>query len=196
METRVLAGRRRYDGSQLSSHWIYRTCGIAGDACVAFRGPCDVAESEMADLADLLQGPGIRGDDMVHVVWECFGDRDLLAAVLRQRLLAALARDLVVAMARRGAGAVRRDGDDLWLDGVRGAAPRKLSISVATVTPVSTVIHFAINVTARGVPPPVKAAGLADLGIEPGRFGRALLKSVAAEMRSAVEATTLVRGKS
>ena len=39
-----------YDGSQLRAHWILRATGLVGDAVVAFRGPCKVADREMADL--------------------------------------------------------------------------------------------------------------------------------------------------
>ena len=42
--------RIAYDGSQLSAHWILAETGLAGDALVAFRGPCRVERAEIADL--------------------------------------------------------------------------------------------------------------------------------------------------
>ncbi len=184
MKTRWLARRIRYDGSQLAAHWILQTTGIAGDALVAFRGACQVAPEQIADLADVA-GPGIAGDDMLHFLWECFGERDLARAVLRQRLLAARAAQLLNERGRKAA--VRRDGDDLYV----GAG--KLSISVAALSPVSTLIHFALNVSRAGVP--VRAAALAELGIEPQAFARELLRRTAAEEESMREAAAKVRAR-
>jgi hypothetical protein len=173
-----------YDGSQLRAHWLLARFGVAGDAAVAFRGPCRVRDAEMADLAD-LDGPGIAADDMVHVVWEMFTAADLLLAVHRQRLLAAQAREVLAELAPRAS--VRRDGDDLFVgDG-------KLSISIATVSPVSALLHFAVNSSAGGAPVPI--ATLADLGVEPRRFGEELLARVAAEQDGIVVARAKVRPK-
>lgn len=162
-----------YDGSQLRAHWILARCGIAGDALVGFRGPCDVQRDEIADLAD-VDGPGIRGDDLVHFVWETFSAPDLWLAVHRQRLLSAQAAEVVRELAP--AAPVHRDGDDLF--GPRG----KLSISIATVTPVSAVLHFAVNATPGGAPVPT--ATLADFGIDPVAFARRLLARCAEEQAS------------
>src|SRR5688500_15509042 len=116
METRWLAKRIAYDGAQLRPHWILRATGIAGDALVAFRGPCRVAPGEIADLEDLLHGPGIAGADMLHFLWETFDDGDLGRAVLRQRLLAARARETLQRLSPRARRSARvtREGDDLW----------------------------------------------------------------------------------
>lgn len=173
-----------YDGSQLRAHWILERCGLVGDAIVGFRGSCNVKASEIADLAD-LDGPGIAGDDMVHFVWESFAAADLLLAVHRQRLLAAQAGEIVRELAP--GTVVRRDGDDLFLgDG-------KLSISIATATPVSCLIHFAVNVAPTGAP--VAVAGLADLDIDPGAFGNTLLERVVTEQESIAAARAMVRPK-
>jgi hypothetical protein len=173
-----------YDGSQLRAHWLLARFGLAGDAAVAFRGPCRVRVEEIADLAD-VDGPGIAGDDMVHVVWETFRTPELLLAAHRQRLLAAQAREVLAGLAP--AATVRRDGDDLWVgDG-------KLSISIATVTPVSSVIHFAVNATPGGAP--VRTATLQQLGVAPRAFGEALLARLAAEQESIELARAKVRAK-
>lgn len=173
-----------YDGSQLRAHWLLSRFGLCGDALVAFRGACRVTTSEMADLAD-LDGPGIAGDDMVHFVWESFGATDLLLAVHRQRLLSAQAREVLAQLAPRTP--VRRDGDDLWVgDG-------KLSISIATVTPVSAMIHFAVNVSPGGAP--VATSDLQALGVVPREFALALLGRVAAEQQSIGVARAKVRAK-
>jgi uncharacterized protein len=173
-----------YDGSQLRAHWLLARFGLVGDALVGFRGPCRVDEAEMADLAD-LDGPGIAGADMLHFVWESFADPDLLLAVHRQRLLSAQAAE-VLGVLRPGSG-LRRSGDDLWVgDG-------KLSISIATVTPVSSLIHFAVNATAGGAP--VRTMSLSELQVEPHAFAQQLLERVAEEQQSIDVARAKVRAK-
>jgi hypothetical protein len=122
---------------------------------------------------------------MVHFVWESFASADLLLAVHRQRLLSAQALEVLRELAP--VAVVHRTGDDLWVDA------RKLSISVATVTPVSAVIHFAVNAVASGTPVP--AVGLRDLGVDPPAFGKRLLDVVAAEQSSIAEARAKVRAK-
>jgi uncharacterized protein len=173
-----------YDGSQLRAHWLWSRFGLADDAAVAFRGACRVARDEIADLAD-VDGPGIAADDMVHVIWESFTEPDLLLAVHRQRLLSAQAAEVLAGLGARAA--VRRDGDDLFVgDG-------KLSISIATVTPVSSVLHFAVNATPGGAP--VATATLQELGVAPRAFGEALLARAAAEQASIRVARAKVRAK-
>lgn len=174
----------RYDGSQLRAHWILDRTGIGGDAIVGFRGACAVARDEIADLED-VDGPGIAGSDMVHFVWEAFLHPDLLLAVHRQRLLAAQAADVLRELAP--AARLRRDGDDLFV------AERKLSISIATVSPVSALIHFAVNATPGGAPVPT--ATLQELGVEPHAFAAALLARAADEQSGIVAARAKVRAK-
>jgi len=184
MRTHWLDDTVAYDGSQLRAHWAMARTGLVGDVLVGFRGPCRVADAEIADLAD-VDGPGIAGDDMVHLVWELFSTPDLLLAVHRQRLLAAQARELLAELAP--AAPVARDGDDLWVgDG-------KLSISIATVSPVSSLVHFAVNATRGGAP--VRTAALAELGVDPEAFGRELIARVAEEQQSIAEARAKVRPK-
>lgn len=173
-----------YDGSQLRAHWVLSRFGLCGDALVAFRGACRVAATEMADLAD-LDGPGIAGDDMLHFVWEEFTNPDLLLAVHRQRLVSAVAREVLAELAPTVV--VRRRGDDLFV----GAG--KLSISIATVTPVSALVHFAVNASAGGAPVPT--ADLAALGVDPQRFATTLLERIAAEQVSIADARAKVRAK-
>lgn len=172
-----------YDGSQLRAHWLLDRFALCGDACVGFRGACHVVAGEMADLAD-LGGPGIAADDMVHFLWEEFSHPDLLLATHRQRLLAAQAGELLAAM---GAPRCVREGDDLYVAG------RKLSISIATLSPVSALLHFAVNATPGGAPVPT--ISLVELGVEPMAFGRALLERIAAEQASVHHARAKVRSK-
>jgi len=186
VNTRWLDGTMGYDGTQLRAHWILEHTGIAGDALVGFRGPCAVQQAEMADLVDLQAGAAIAGNDMVHFLWESFLHPDLLLCVHRQRLLAAQAAECLRELTPR-LQELRREGDDLWVsDG-------KLSISVATASPVSSLLHFAVNATQGGAP--VRTAALCDFGVEPRAFAERLLERCAAEQDSIALARATVRGK-
>jgi hypothetical protein len=180
----VLWSPRRldYTGAELRSHFLLRQFGIEGDGLVAFTGACRVDPAHMRDLEDLLEGSAIAGDRMLHFLGEHF-DRDLERMVLRQHLLAALAADEI---GRRAGVRIERRGDDLWHRG------RKLSISIATLTPVSAVLHFAVNVVTTGVP--VRAAGLEELGVAPAPLARAILAAWRGELGSVRSKRCRVRG--
>lgn len=182
LTTRWLDATPTYDGTQIDSLWAYREFGIQGDSLVAWTGRCEVPFRHMIDQDDVRRRSAIRGPRMVHFIAEHFDSPlDLEKAVLRQRLLAALAHDAL----RRPT--LRREGDDLWL------AERKLSISVACLTPVSSKVHFAVNVKrAPGVDVPT--AGLEDLGVEPRGFAGRLLSAYAGEMAGVRDARTRSRG--
>ena len=100
-----------YCGDELSSHWIYRTVGILGDAVVAFSGPCNVDISRMVDLEDVLNEDYIYSENMLHFIVEIFGI-PLEEGVLIQRLFSSILQDRI--NAECGQLAVRRIGDDLF----------------------------------------------------------------------------------
>ena len=64
---------------------------------------------------------------------------------------------------------------------------------MATATPVSSLIHFAVNATPGGAP--VRTATLQDLGIAPRGFAEALLQRLADEQASIRVARAKVRAK-
>lgn len=174
-----------YDGTQLSSLWAYRTFGLLGESIISFRGPCRVDFTHMVDVEDLKNRSPIYGSDMLHFIAEHF-DHDLEKAVLRQHLLIAVAKDILEEKA--GVKLLRR-GDDLFLHG------RKLSISIATASPVSTMIHFALNVTPEGTPVP--AAGLVEMGFSPQEvpvLAETIGQAYALEMQGVLRARCKVRG--
>ncbi len=172
-----------YDGSQICSLWAYRRFGIEGDCIVAFVGGCDIPRENIVDVEDLRAGARIFSREMLHFIVEHF-DRDLEKAALRQRLLVAIARDALLERCTRHAP--KRDGDDLFV----GEA--KLSISIATLTGVSSKIHFGINIDSRDTP--VKTIGLNDLGVDAAGFTSEVLAVYAAEMAGVYRARTKVRG--
>ena len=169
-----------YDGSQLRSHWAAERTAFEGDALVAFLGPCDVRGEHMVDLVDHAAGKVIKAARMAHFVAEHFGD-DMLKAVLRQRVLLICAREALAS----GGVSVERRGSDLYVGG------KKLSVSIATVSPVSGVVHLGVNVDARGAP--VEAIGLNELGVDEGAFVRELLARYEEETRSILRACRKAR---
>ena len=179
MKTHLAEGRIDYDGTQIHSLWAYRTFGVQGDSLVAFVGGCEIPFANMVDLEDVRAKSRIASPLMLHFIAEHF-DLDLEKAVLRQRLLSTIVRDALPP-------GVRREGDDLFL------GPGKLSISIATLTPVSSKIHFGINVE-RATDVGVETRALRDLGVEAGALARAVLERYAADMDGVLDARTRVRG--
>lgn len=184
---RTLLSDRRidYDGGQLRSGWLAGTFALAPDAegaIAAFAGGCDVSPEFVVDREEAASGEPIRAALMLHFIAE-FPEHDLEKAVLRQRLLAAVARD-ELAVRAPGRSFTRR-GDDLY----EGAY--KLSVSVATLSPASALVHFALNVDPAGAPVP--ARGLADYGVAPRELARAVLDAYARETGSVRAATRKVR---
>jgi len=181
MKTRFVKDRIDYTGRELRPHWIMERFGLVGDAAVSFAGSCYVSGEDLVDLEDRALGNTVAGDLMLHFIVELFGIA-LPGIVFAQRLLCSAAKD---AIEETGDGAVRRDGDDLF------AGTGKLSVSVATVSPVSGLIHMGLNITREGVP--VEAACLEDLKIDPAAVADRILASFSGEIESAMEAASKVR---
>lgn len=173
-----------YTGEQLRSHWAYNSYDILGDCAIAFVGPCDVRPEFMKDVEDLKAASRIYSEEMLHFIVEHFGCA-LDMALLRQRLLIAI---LAENLNRRGLGGgpITRSGSDLY-DG-----RLKLTVSIASVSPVSALIHAGINVSSRNTPVPTR--GLADYGIEPAAFAKEVLAGYSAECEGLLRARCKVRG--
>jgi hypothetical protein len=179
----------RYDGRQLAPHWIYRHFDLLGDAIVAFSGPCRVDLGEMVDLEDVKADAPIYSPLMLHCIAEFF-QPDLELAVYRQRLLIITAKELLEEMVKQP---VQRRGDDLYLTREDGT-PGKLSVSIATASPTSTLIHTGFNIKTEGTPVPT--VGLAALGVETDAFAAELLRRYAAEVQDIWLARCKVRAVS
>jgi len=165
-----------YDGRQLAPHWIYRQHDLLGDAVVAFRGACDVKLTEMVDIEDVKASAPIYSPQMVHFIAEFF-DLDLEKTVYRQRLLIVTAKEYLEEKLDQP---VTRRGDDLYLRRSQDGQPGKLSVSIATSSPVSTLIHTGFNVQTEGTP--VATVGLAEIGIDPDDFAQVVLNRYTAEV--------------
>ncbi|MAB91009.1 MAG: hypothetical protein CMJ90_16375 [Planctomycetes bacterium] len=181
----ALEPRLDYDGTQLRPHFIRGHFGLRGDAAVAFRGACHVEGEALVDLADREAGLHIHSRDMVHLLVELFG-RPLPHVVMLQRLLTCLVADRVRGeLSSDGARAVRRSGDDVFVgDG-------KLTVSIATVSAVSGLIHLGVNIDDRDTP--VATAALDPLGIGVDGFARGVLDDLLSELGGMDDALSKVQ---
>ena len=170
-----------YDGTQLRSLFAYLEHQIQGDSVVSWVGPCSISFDHMVDGEDLLEQSPIRGARMVHFIIEKF-HTPLFAGVALQRLFASIVGDW---LRERTGCEIRRDGDDLF-DG-----EGKLSISIATLSPMSTLIHFAVNITNEGTP--VKTACLQDLGVNARELAEGAMARLIAEVESIETACVKVK---
>lgn len=173
-----------YDGSQLSSHWILKKASLRGDALVAFIGGAEVAE-HLVDLEDSIAGKKIFSSRMLHFIAEHF-DPDLERMILRQRLFISLLQQSLIG--RTGKPEIVRRGNDLfWKD-------FKLTVSIATASPVSCLMHTGINIENRGTPVPTK--GLSDFDIDPRPFAAEVMRAYEEELNGIRWARCKVRGVS
>lgn len=154
----------KYDGTQLSPHWIYKTTGLMGDALVAFVGDADVTLDHMVDLEDVKKKKPIYSPRMLHFLGEWFQD-SLDKAILLQNLLVGMVYE---SLWEHGVQNLSRRGNDLYYKG------RKLSVSIATKSLTSTLIHTGINIETDNTPVPT--AGLKELSINPQEFAAAILE--------------------
>jgi hypothetical protein len=186
MQTHFIEKKMTYDGSQLRSLFAYLDHGVLGPSIISWVGPCNIPFAHMVDGEDLLARAVIEGNEMLHFIIEFF-DRDLFSGVAVQRLFASICRDHLAEKAKfvLGDKNLRRDGDDIYLD------DRKLSISIATKSPVSTMIHFAMNVTNEGTP--VKTLALADLKLDAETVAEEIMVIFRKEYLDIVTATQKVR---
>ena len=183
MHTKLIDTEIKYIGSQLAPHWIYKNFKLQGDAIVAFIGECEVALTEMVDIEDVINNEPIYSKSMLSFITEQF-NVNLVEGVFRQRLLICIIKELLEA---RGIFVVR-NGDDLMIDG------RKLSVSIATKSTTSILIHTGLNILSEGAP--VKASGLtSELGISDIKeFALEVMKRYAEELEDINLASTKVRG--
>ena len=183
MKTFFIDKEIKYIGSQLSPHWIYKNFKIQGDSIVAFIGECEVKLTEMVDIEDVINNEPIYSKLMLSFISEQFGI-NLIEGVLRQRLLITIIKEL---LEEKGIFVVR-NGDDLIIDG------RKLSVSIATKSVTSVLIHTGLNIISEGAL--VAAAGLqSELGISDiKQFALDVMKKYSEEIDDIILASTKVRG--
>lgn len=183
MKTFFIDNEIKYIGSQLAPHWIYKNFKIQGDAIVAFCGECEVKLTEMVDIEDVINNEPIYSKYMLSFITEQF-NIELVEGVLRQRLLMTTIKEVLESRGFK----VKRDGDDLFVNG------KKLSVSIATKSLTSVLIHTGINILSEGAP--IEVSGLeSDLGIQDIKeFALEVMKRYSEELEDINLASTKVRG--
>ena len=182
LKTLLLKEEIKYDVSQLRPHWIYRSHGLLGDAIVAFFGPVQVETEKMMDLKDIREKEAIYSPRMLSFIAEHF-DTDLEKAIYRQFILTMAIKEELENREIQ----LQRIGDDLYQDRA------KLSVSIATSTVVSTLIHTGINVETQGTP--VKTIGLNELGVtDLAAFAQNVMLRYKMELERIYEARCKARG--
>jgi hypothetical protein len=186
MKLKLIEESFPYDGRQLKSLFAYMNYQLMGDSIVSWRGACDIPKEHMVDGEDLLANAEIRGADMVHFIIEKF-EANLLSGVFMQRILASIVIDQLRSLSEESelTSNLRREGDDVFVD------DRKFSISIATQSPTSTLVHFAVNVNNDNTP--VSTISLEDFRVDPQSFALSVMEAFCNEVATSVEATQKVK---
>ncbi|WP_054695618.1 DUF366 family protein [Syntrophomonas palmitatica] len=153
MKTLYVDERINYTGEELRAHWIYSRFGILGDAVVAFKGEVNVPRDKMIDISEVKENSYIYSPLMLNFIIEHFCN-DLDLGIYRQRLFMVC---ILEELLQHSVPATRR-GDNIYIH------KNKLSVSIATATTVSTLIHVGLNIESAGTP--VDTSGLTELGIQ------------------------------
>lgn len=186
MKSKFIKEEICYTGKELSPHWIYKNHNLQGDAIVGFIGECNVNLDHMVDIADVLDNSPIYSKKMLHIILEHF-NMQLIEGVVRQRLLINIARDVILSYMSENTR-IKRDGDDLFFEG------GKLSVSIATKSITSVLIHLGINIDANGAP--VKAAGLeSEMNLKNSQqIAEDIINNYCLEAEQIINASCKVRG--
>lgn len=183
MKTLFVEKNILYSGEQLKPLNNYMEFGVLGTSIVSWVGACNVPFDHMIDGEDVRAQSQICGAQMVHFIIEAF-DFPLKGAVVLQRLMAEMTIDILKGHSPRAQN-LKRQGDDIYWEN------KKLNISIATLSPQSSLIHFAVNVSNEGTPVPTSA--LMDFSVEARTFAKELMERVAAEYGDIIEASQKVR---
>ena len=137
----------------------------------------------MVDIEDVINKEPIYSRSMLSFISEQFGI-SLREGVFRQRLLMCIIKEL---LEERGVFVVR-NGDDLLVEG------KKLSVSIATKSITSVLIHTGLNIISEGAP--VAASGLiSELGIKDIKdFAIEIMNRYSKELEDVEYAAAKVRG--
>ena len=150
MEKLFIKKEITYTGSELAPHWIYRNFNLRGDSIVCFKGKVNVDLSHMVDIEDVINNEPIKSDKMANFIIEIFNS-NLKETIFRQRLFISIIKEVLFDAGYQ----VKRKGDDLFYNG------KKLSVSIATKSTTSTLIHTGINLVSTGAP--IEVSSIADM---------------------------------
>ena len=141
----------------------------------------------MVDIEDVINNEPIYSKKLLNIIEENFNST-LVETVYKQRLLVTITKELIEKCNPKVN--ITRNGDDLYINN------KKLSVSIATKSITSTLIHFGLNIISEGAP--VNAADLInDAGITDIKtFANNLLKLYINETSDITLAVSKVRGLS
>ncbi len=179
IKTKFLTDEFPYTGPELRSLYLYEK-GLKGDGVLSWIGSCDVKTNDLVDAEDRVENDFIKSKRMVHFLGEFF-HKDIFFGICIQRLMAEIIMDVLAGQTDKE---FSRKGDDIYCD------DKKLNVSIATVSSLSTLIHFGVNVDPEGAP--VSAIGLKDLNVDPKIFVESCLKGFKAEIEDIFEASVKV----
>lgn len=170
-----------YDGSQLHHAFAYEQAKALGATICYFRGSANVKE-HLVDLEDSLANDFIKSKEMCHFIIE-IPEATITEMVVWQRLFISMCTDNL----REECGdkvIITRKGDDIMV------GDRKLSVSIATLSRFSGLIHVGINIEV-GEGCPVDAIGLLDFNGRgyPSIFGSGMAFAFAEEYNDVKNAT-------
>jgi hypothetical protein len=180
MKYKFIEKTMTYDGRQLKPLYAYVNHHVHGDSIISFIGSCNVSLEHMVDAEDFVVNAEIKSDNMLHFIVEMFS-QNLITAVSLQRLLTSMTQNLLLDKGHQ----LKREGDDLYFNG------QKLSVSIASCSAVSSMIHLGLNIENAGTPVPTCA--LSDFKLEPTVFANELMKRFSEEYASIIEATQKVK---
>lgn len=187
MHTKLIEQEIKYTGLELSPHWIYKKFNLQGDAIVAFCGECEVKLTEMVDIEDVINDEPIYSKNMLSFIVEHF-NIDLIEGIFRQRLLITIIKEALENLLTSHVSRLTRRGDDLFVDN------KKLSVSIATKSLTSVLIHVGINIDPTGAP--VEAIGLNSLNIaDINDFANQVMVKYSQEIDDIILASTKVIGR-
>lgn len=187
MHTKFIDKEIKYTGEELAPHWIYKKFHLQGDSIVAFCGECEVKLTEMVDIEDVINNEPIYSKNMLSFIVEHF-NIGLIEGVVRQRLLICIIKETLENLLTSHASRLTRSGDDLFIDG------KKLSVSIATKSLTSVLMHVGINIDPSGAP--IDAIGLNFLKIlEIKGFAQTVMVKYSQEIDDIILASTKVIGR-
>lgn len=190
MHTKFIEQEIKYTGLELSPHWIYKKFHLQGDAIVAFCGECEVKLAEMVDIEDVINNEPIYSKSMLNFIIEHF-NIGLTEGITRQRMLICIIKEVLensFLTSHLSPLTIHRIGDDLFING------KKLSVSIATKSLTSVLIHVGINIDPSGAP--VDAIGLNSLKISDiSKFAEDVMLKYSQEIDDIILASTKVTGR-
>lgn len=174
---------RIYDGTQLRSHFAFETFQICGDSIVSFQGPANVNLNHMVDKEDVLANEPIYSENMLHFIVEHFTDNFEWTIACQRLLISCLREDLQDVLDNYP---LERRGDDIFDENA------KLTVSIATRSPVSCLIHTGINISSKNTP--LLTKGLEDYKLLAPALATSVMNRYIHEIKSMKLARAKVRG--